>query len=75
MMKKTLDLHGVKHAEVPKLIDQFIWEHMNKKSKEVEVITGISTTMKEIVIKNIKDYELDYDEAWNNPGKLIIKLI
>jgi len=38
---KTLDLHGVKHADVPKLLDQFLWEQMNKKSKEVEVITGM----------------------------------
>ena len=72
---KTLDLHGVKHADVPKLIDQFIWEQMNKKSKEVEIITGISHTMKQVVIKNLKDYDFNYHEAWNNPGKLIVSLI
>ena len=72
---KTLDLHGVKHADVPKLMDQFIWEQMNKKSKEVEIITGISQTMKDVVIKNLKDYEFTYNEAWNNPGKLIVNLI
>ena len=49
---KTLDLHGVKHADVPKLLDQFLWEQMNRKSREAEVITGISPSMKEIVIKN-----------------------
>ena len=72
---KTLDLHGVKHADVAKLIDQFIWEQMNKKSKEIEIITGISQTMKDVVIKNLKDYEFTYNEAWNNPGKLIVSLI
>ena len=72
---KTLDLHGVKHADVPKLIDQFIWEQMNKKSKEIEIITGISQTMKDVVIKNLKDYEFTYNEAWNNPGKLIVSLV
>ena len=72
---KTLDLHGVKHADVAKLIDQFIWEQMNKKSKEVEIITGISQTMKQVVIKNLKDYDFNYNEAWNNPGKLIVSLI
>lgn len=71
---KTLDLHGVKHADVSKLLDQFLWEHMNRKSKEVEVITGISPTMKEIVIKNLRDYDFSYQESWNNPGKLIVKL-
>lgn len=72
---KTLDLHGVKHAEVAKLMDQFIWEQMNKKSKEIEIITGLSQTMKDVVIKNLKDYEFTYNEAWNNPGKLIVSLV
>ena len=71
---KTLDLHGVKHADVPRLVDQFIWEQMNKKSREVEIITGVSQTMKDVVIKNLKDYEFNYSEAWNNPGKLIVSL-
>lgn len=72
---KTLDLHGVKHAEVAKLMDQFIWEQMNKKSKEIEIITGLSQTMKDVVIKNLKDYEFTFNEAWNNPGKLIVNLV
>ena len=72
---RTLDLHGVKHADVAKLMDQFIWEQMNKKSREIEIITGISQTMKDVVIKNLKDYEFTYNEAWNNPGKLIVSLV
>jgi DNA-nicking Smr family endonuclease len=72
---KTLDLHGVKHADVPKLLDQFIWEQMNKKSKEVEIITGISPAMKQVVIKTLKDYDFIYNEAWNNPGKFIVSLV
>ena len=72
---KTLDLHGYKHSEVPKLIDQFLWENMNKKTTEVEIITGISDQMKLIVIETVKDYEFTYNEAWNNPGKLIISLV
>jgi DNA-nicking Smr family endonuclease len=72
---KTLDLHGVKHADVPKLMDQFIWEQMNKKSREVEIITGISQAMKQVVIKNLKDYDFIYNEASNNPGKFIVSLV
>ena len=75
MIMKTLDLHGVKHADVPKLMDQFIWEQMNKKSKEIEIITGLSQTMKQVVIKNLRDYDFNFNEAWNNPGKLIVSLI
>ena len=72
---KTLDLHGVRHADVPKLMDQFIWEQMNKKTREVEIITGISQAMKQVVIKNLKDYDFIYNEAWNNPGKFIVSLV
>lgn len=72
---KTLDLHGVKHADVSKLMDQFIWEQMNKKTREVEIITGISQAMKQVVIKNLKDYDFIYNEAWNNPGKFIVSLV
>ena len=70
----TLDLHGVRHADVPKLLDQFLWEQIQKKRREVEIITGMSHTMLEVVIKNLKDYDFTYNEAWNNQGKLIVKL-
>jgi len=71
---KTLDLHGYKHSEVPKLVDQFLWENMKVKSSEVEIITGISDNMKRIVIETINDYNFFCEEEFNNPGKLIIKL-
>ena len=71
---KTLDLHGVRHADVPKLLDQFLWEQIQKKRREAEIITGISHSMIEIVIKILKDYDFTYNEAWNNPGKIIVKL-
>ena len=71
---KTLDLHGIKHSEVPKLVDQFLWENMSKKTTEVEIITGISDQMKKIVIETIGDYNFFCEEEFNNPGKLIIKL-
>lgn len=71
---KTLDLHGIKHSEVPKLVDQFLWENMSKKTTEVEIITGISDQMKKIVIETIDDYNFFCEEEFNNSGKLIIKL-
>ena len=72
---KTLDLHGVKHSEVPRLVDQFLWEQINKKSREVEIITGLSTTMREIVINNLKDYDFTYNDEFKNPGKIVVKLV
>lgn len=73
-MTTKLDLHGLKHCEVTRVVDQFLWDQIQKKSTEVEIVTGISDQMKLIVIETVKDYQFSYDEEWNNPGKLIIKL-
>lgn len=73
-MTTKLDLHGLKHGEVTRVVDQFLWDQIQKKSTEVEIVTGISDQMKLIVIETVKDYQFSYDEEWNNPGKLIIKL-
>jgi DNA-nicking Smr family endonuclease len=71
----SLDLHGVKHSEVQKTLDSFIWEHMNKGSKEIKIITGISDQMKMIVKEIICDYNMNCFEDPLNPGKIIIKLV
>lgn len=72
---KTLDLHGVRHADVMSMVDEFLWENMNKGTKEVEVITGISEQMKRIVYDICDEYKMTYQEDYLNKGKLIIKII
>jgi DNA-nicking Smr family endonuclease len=74
-MVRTLDLHGVKHADAPRLVDQFLWEQINNKSREAEIITGLSTAMREIVINNLKDYDYTYNDEFKNPGKIVVKLV
>jgi DNA-nicking Smr family endonuclease len=71
----SLDLHGIKHSEVQKHLDSFIWENMNKGSNEIEVITGISEQMKKIVRDIVIDYNMNCYEEPLNPGKIIIKLV
>jgi len=71
----SLDLHGIKHSEVQKHLDSFIWENMNKGSGEIDVITGISEQMKKIVRDIVIDYNMNCYEEPLNPGKIIIKLV
>ena len=71
----TLDLHGIKHSEVQVILDQFLWENMQKNVKEVAVVTGISDQMKKIVYTCVEDYMMNCEEEYLNTGKLIIKLI
>ena len=44
-----LDLHGIRHHEVPRKVDVFLGEHLQKGTNEVTIITGHSDHMKKIV--------------------------
>jgi DNA-nicking Smr family endonuclease len=67
-----LDLHGVKHADVSKELDSFLFEHLQTKNLQVEVVTGKSTTMKNIVKDLLVDYNLEVSSELE--GSLIIDL-
>jgi DNA-nicking Smr family endonuclease len=70
-----IDLHGVKHENVSRYLDIFFWEMLQKKVTQVEVITGISQRMKEIVKETCKDYNFEVIENPINVGMLLVKLI
>jgi DNA-nicking Smr family endonuclease len=53
-----LDLHGIKHNEVEKLIDAFIFD--NNGNSNLRIITGNSEKMKLIVVNTIKQYGYDH---------------
>lgn len=73
-MKNRIDLHGIKHENVQRELDQFYWQMMQRGHTEVEVITGISYKMKEIVSKVSNDYNFKVEEIPLNPGSLIVKI-
>ena len=70
-----LDLHGTKHSEVQKKLDDFLWENMQNGNETVDVITGISDEMKRIVSDIAKEYGMSCENDWNNLGKIIINLM
>ena len=71
---ELIEYYDISGCYVPRPRSYFIWEQIQKKRREAEIITGMSHGMLEVVIKNLKDYDFTYNEAWNNPGKLIVKL-
>ena len=73
-MSNKIDLHGVRHENVQRELDQFFWQMMQKGHTEVEVITGISEKMKDIVRCVSIDYNFNVYEITLNPGALIIKI-
>jgi DNA-nicking Smr family endonuclease len=71
----VLDLHGIKHADVQKVLDSFLFENMKHNKKKVEIITGLSEQMK-IIVKNVlEDYSFDFEQDFINPGKIIVHLV
>jgi hypothetical protein len=69
-----LDLHGIKHEDVKRKLDVFFWECMQKNKKHVEVITGMSDKMKEIVISVSSEYNFKVDNFNINQGSLFINI-
>jgi hypothetical protein len=63
-----------KHENVQKELDQFYWQMMQKGHSEVEVVTGISQRMKEIVKQVSEDYNFSVLETTINPGALIVRI-
>ena len=69
-----IDLHGIKHENVSRQLDIFFWEMMQKNVSQVEVVTGISNRMKEIVRETCKDYNFEVIENTINIGSVFVKL-
>jgi DNA-nicking Smr family endonuclease len=53
-----LDLHGVKHSDVPALLDNFIYN--NNGITDFQIITGNSEEMKKLVCSLLDTYAYDY---------------
>lgn len=73
-MNNQIDLHGVKHEQVPQVLDQFLWQMMKRGESEVLAITGISTKMKALVYEVCSDYNFSVRED-QNPGLLRVKIV
>lgn len=74
MKNNSLDLHGIKHVDVPREIDKFMGEHLMSGTKSVIIITGNSDMMKKIVGQTLSDYCMEYIESWFNTGEVLINL-
>jgi DNA-nicking Smr family endonuclease len=73
-MDKVLDLHGLKHEQVPRIVDKFIGDHIQLGTTSISIITGHSLRMKEIVAHICKDYDIKFTEEWGNAGKMVLDL-
>lgn len=66
---KTLDLHGIQHAEVESQVIDFAY----KTEAPFKIVTGNSRRMKDLVIQVLTRFELHaYEESDHNLGALIV---
>ena len=56
---KTLDLHGVKHEDVDRIVENFVL--LNK--PPLTIITGNSDRMRQIVVNTLITHQINY-ENW-----------
>lgn len=70
-----LDLHGTFHKDVRKKVDKFINKCILEKALEVEVVTGHSERMKELVNEVLDEYNLKGVTPIFNNGTLLINML
>ena len=71
-IRPKLDLHGVFHNEVFDEVDKFVSENLY--ANEIEIVTGYSNRMKDLVQLVLSDYKLKGESPPYNDGTLIVKL-
>lgn len=71
-----LDLHRTRHEDVNSEVIRFIEKFWNL-SEEIEIITGHSQNMKNLVIEVLEEYKLEWQIGRKfdvNKGYIVIKL-
>ena len=57
-MIKQLDLHGIRHEEVDRLVENFVL--LNE--PPIRIITGNSNGMRDIVIEVLDRHDMEYEQ-------------
>ena len=70
-----LDLHGTFYKDVSTKVDRFINKCIVEKALEVEIITGNSDRMKELVNEVLLEYNLKSETPIYNNGTLLINML
>lgn len=52
-----LDLHGIRHEDVPRMVIRFVESHWDEED-EFEIVTGNSWKMKNLVCDVLREYEI-----------------
>ena len=68
---QTLDLHGLRHHEVDRAVENFVLLH----EPPVKIITGNSLGMRSIVLDVLERHQLSWDyESDYNLGAIVVTI-
>lgn len=67
-MKDTLDLHGIRHGDVPNIVEDFILNHSLNAPTTVYIITGNSDKMKQLCYDVMEKHNKDNTIKYYNPS-------
>lgn len=73
---QRLDLHRVRHADARNLVIRFLEDNWNS-GEEIEIITGNSPAMQDVVTAVLSEYSLDYQIGRRfdmNKGYLVVRM-
>jgi len=70
-----LDLHWLRHSEVPDVLDSFVWDCIRLGVDQAEIITGNSTEMKTIVKNVLMEYGLEPCNFFNLGGSVTVDFV
>ena len=57
-MIKKLDLHGIKHEDVDRLVENFVLLN----NPPIRIITGNSNQMRDIVVEVLDRHDMEYEQ-------------
>jgi DNA-nicking Smr family endonuclease len=70
----TLDLHTIKHEDVTRKVDDFLWKAMQNGETSVKIITGNSTIMRDIVTQCLQEHGLSPSPYFNQFSVIFVDL-
>lgn len=70
-----LDLHGTFYRDVSSKVHSFISRCIMDKAHEVEIVTGNSDRMKELVREVLSEYNLKSESPIYNNGTLVVNML
>ena len=71
MQHRKLDLHGIRHEDVPDMVENFVLQY--QEDMPLEIVYGNSPPMRSLVEQCLEGMGFSYNEGYQSPyGRLLV---